>query len=132
MAEGRLISFWSDGPGAGRRTLARELALYWTDQSLDVLLIQVGDTPPHQNPADWVPRFRSLSPIMLRNFLVGPREAYGNIVFQELPESALLKELLKMVVPAYAWTIVIGPRELTPEVRPLLEASDLLIWVGRA
>ncbi len=130
MAAGKLISFWSDRPGAGKRTLARELAQYWTDQGRHVLLVQTEDAPTQQDPADWVTRFRSLSPILLQNFLAGQRGLYSHVAFQALPEPVLLKEVLDLVVRAYDWTVVLGPQELSSKSLPILDASDLLLWVS--
>ncbi len=130
MATNKLISFWSDKPGVGRRTIASALAQCWTDQGRDVLLIQTDNGSSHQDPASWVPRFRSLSPVLLRNFFAGPGGSSGRLYIQSLPEAALFKDVLDVVVPAYDWTIVLGPRDVCPEALPILDASGLLLWVS--
>ncbi len=147
MAEGKLISFWSGMAGVGRRTLAKSLAQCWADQGRDVLLLSVtpAEAGVQQNPidsgfrrndvcspdpADWVPRFRSLSPFMLRNFLADPGGTYGSLNFPNPPEAVVWKETLDLVLRAYAWTIVLGPQAVTDEALPILDASDLLIWVS--
>ena len=131
MAEGKLISFWSGAPCAGRQTLAKSLAQCWADEGRDVLLIQMGEGSTLQDPTDWVPRFWSLSPVLLRNFLAGPRGSYGCLSFLKTPDAVLWKEVLDLTLPAYAWTIVLGPQELSPDAVPILDASDLLLWVSQ-
>ena len=129
MDSHKLISFWAAEPGAGRRTLARALAEVWAEQGKDALLIQVENLPYTQDPAEWVPRFGSLSPLLLRNFLAGVQRSHGCLNLRQFPEPALLKDLLNVVVRAYSWTLVIGPRELTPGTFPVVDASDLLLWM---
>jgi len=46
-----------------------------------------------------------------------------------LPDAVLFKELLTLTAAAYAWTLIIGPRELTGAALPILDASDLLLWM---
>jgi pilus assembly protein CpaF len=133
MAESALISFWSDGPGARRRTVARALAQHWAERGQEVLVIEVvaaaeqGDV---HDPAIWVPRFRSLAPVMLRNFLSASRGSYACLKLQRLPESALLKEFLSLVKQAYSWILFIGSRELSETVLPIMDASTRLLWVS--
>src|SRR5437667_5778826 len=109
MAAGKVVSFWSDKPGAGRHTLARELAKYWTDQRRNVLLVQTETPPFQQDPSIWVPRFRSLSPTLLRNFLAGSFGSCGRLNLNQLPEAGLLKDLVGIASAAYDWTLVVGP-----------------------
>jgi len=144
MAHSALISFWSDGPGSGRRTLAHALAQHWTEQGQEVLVIEAGEVVPppsrgtlpgrpaysSHDPASWVPRFRSLAPVMLRNFLSGSRGSHACLRLPRLPESALLKELLGLVKEAYPWTLLIGPREFSEAALPVVDASTRLLWVS--
>jgi len=130
MAVRKVISLWSDKPAVGRKTLARSLAQYWREQGQEILLVQAGQSPYHQDPAGWVPRFRSLSPVLLRNFLAGPQGSYGCLNLAAFPDAVLMKELMTLIVQAYAWTIVLGPDELSREALPLLGVSDLLLWVS--
>src|SRR5205823_2864299 len=121
---------WCEKPGIGRRKIARTLAQCWADKGRDVLLIQIGDAPYHPNPAGWVRKFRSLSPFMLRNFLADPQKPYGRLHLQKIPEAPVLQDLLGLAANAYAWTVMIGPLELSAEALPILDASALLLWVG--
>jgi len=132
MGSGKLISFWSGESGTGGRTLARALAQYWAEQGMDVLLIDnVADHPvTFPEPASWIPRFRSLSPVMLRNYLAGPCGTFPNLNLGRLPVLILLKELLELAVRAYSWTLVIGPNDLGTEALPILDASARVLWVG--
>jgi pilus assembly protein CpaF len=76
-----------------------------------------------------VAKFKTLSPLMLRNFLAGPGDAYSGFLLPVLPEAALLNDLLALVARAYAVTLFVGPAELSEPSLPVLDASDLLLWV---
>src|SRR5579872_2843393 len=99
MAEPALVSFWSNYRGAGRRTVARALAQHWTEYGQNTLIIDVqGDVIPitSPDPSVWVPRFRSLAPAMLCNFLSDFPGAPACLKLSQLPECVLLKELLDL------------------------------------
>lgn len=138
MAEPALISFWSNHAAAGRRTIAHALAQHWTERGLDVLVIEVDNRSTaametvQADLASWMPRFRFLAPIMLRNFLSSSRGAHACLSLPQLPGGALLKELLSLVAKAYSWTLFVGPRELSDAVLPVMDASSRLIWVSSA
>src|SRR5690349_10955552 len=98
----RFITCWSTGENTGRGTLMRHLADHLTDQKSSVLLMNVGfpcdpqDNDHSQDPSDWVPRFKTLSPKLLRNFLAGPPGAYARLSLPTLPERSISKDLLPL------------------------------------
>src|SRR5258708_3327517 len=130
MAAGKVVSFCSEKAGVGRRMLVRSLAQHWAEQEQNVLVVQLQNPPYHEDPASWVPKFMLLSPLLLRNFLAGPRGSYGRLNLPRLPEPALLKELIGLLASAYAWILVVGPRDLSPQALSILDASDLLLWIS--
>ena len=131
MAARQIISLWSGCSGVGRRTLGRALAQQWAEEKEDTLLIQVDGRPDAPLPASWVPRFQALSPLLLRNFLMGTRDAHGNLHLDRLPEKALLVDMLALVSKAYSRIVIVGPAELSEDCLPILDASDLFLWVTR-
>src|SRR5690348_16148134 len=120
MAIGKLISFWSDKPGVGRRKLAHALAQHWTDEGRHVLLIRQAPSD-HPEISEWIPRFRSLSPTLLRNFLGGSSGSYGRLHAAAFHDAALLNELLDLTLKAYDWVISTAPNELSAPALPILD-----------
>ena len=85
----KLVAIFGCGPGAGRKTVAREMARQWGDSGKAVMILVIGpgedvlDPPVHAGRLeDWISRFRSLSPIMLRNYLSADGEGAARL---ELP-----------------------------------------------
>jgi pilus assembly protein CpaF len=128
----KIITFWSSEPGVGRRTLAKELALEWVREEKDVLVLEEGEPNLSEAPERWVPRFRKLSPMILRNYLADPDgDSYASLTLRGWPPNEILESLLEMVRRAFEWVLVVGPQGDSEGNVILLDSSDLLLWVER-
>jgi pilus assembly protein CpaF len=127
----KVITFCSPEPATGRRTLARELARALSDNGQSVLVLEQGQGPTPESPEQWVPRLAAVSPLLLRNYLADTQERYARCVLSPWPAEPLFKSMVSILRKAYAWILVVGPRDTSPDHIAVLDASDLLLWVAR-
>lgn len=129
----RLLAFWGCEPGAGRRTVARKLVGHWTDQGKSALLLTIDpeEVPSVPDPAAWVPRFQSLSPVMLRQYLSGNAGSHAVLSLNQWPLPDLLQSLMVLLKRSFDWIAACGPQERSSNETALLDASDLLVAVAR-
>jgi pilus assembly protein CpaF len=127
MADGKIITFRSSESSGGPCLLPDELACAWAEEGQTVIFFKEGEPNLSEDPASWVPRFKNLSPLLLRNYLADAQGAYARLTFPRLPPEPLLKDLLTLVKPAFRWVLVTGFQDSTENI-VLLDASDLLLW----
>ena len=132
----RLLVFWGCEPGAGRRTLARELARHWAERGQAALLLSVGSgaspsEPVAADPAAWVPQFQSLSPLMLRNYLATGAGPCAALRLDRWPAAGVCRPLIELLQRSFDWVAACLPQQWSAEEIAFLEASDLLVAVAR-
>ena len=120
----KLIAIFGCESGAGRKTVARELARQWGDAGKAVLCLVIGfdkdaavQSPHAGRLEEWIARFKSLSPVMLRNYLSADGEGTARLDLPAFPPVAVFRDLLDLLRPAFEWTLVSAPSAFSPEGR---------------
>jgi Flp pilus assembly CpaF family ATPase len=134
----RVITCWSAETGIGRRTLLTELARELEDANHSVLIISVGKEAQIDRPSEtlrpspdaWVSRFSSLSPSLLKNYLVEPNRQLGYIALPSWPNEAVIKKMLTLCNEAFDWVFILSPQDVSQESIAALDSSDLLLWIA--
>lgn len=129
MGYGRIITFRSSEQEFNPAHLAGDLASHWTEEGRSVLLLTKGPLNWGGDPVSWVPRFKDLSPVLLRNYLADPAGTYAKVSLPQLPTEPLWKDLIALAQAAFDWVLVVDTWDLSVENIPLLDAADLLLWV---
>lgn len=128
------IALWGCEPGAGRRTLARGLSRLWAEEGKSTLLFTIGpdsDIPSSPNLCDWIERFKSLSPLLLRNYLSRDPGSCARLHLREMPAADVLQALSPLLKRSFERLVTYGPQELSTENAVWLEQTDLLLCVAR-
>ena len=135
----KLIAVFGCEPGAGRKTIARELSRHWGDvgkTAMSLIIGSAGNTADQLSQSErleeWISRFKSLSPPMLRNYLSAEGEGAATLELLAFPPVALLRNLLGLLHAAYDWTLVSAPAAFSPEGVALLDHADLYLWIAKA
>src|SRR5262245_32494793 len=94
-------------PGVGCRTLARALAGELQARGLTVRLVRSSATDklPKDSLIEWISRFKSLAPMMLRNYLHDPNQGIAQWQLTGLPDTAVTADLLALLRGAFDWVI---------------------------
>src|SRR5579864_5805652 len=131
----KILTFYRCEPGAGRRTIALELARHWGEGGQAVMVLAIDPQTKTEAAGslsadleNWVPRFRSLAPVMLRNYLSASGESYAKVVLTKFPGATLMTDLLTILRKAFEWTVVLAPENSLADSVALLDQSDLLLW----
>jgi len=134
----RLIAVFGCEPGAGRKTISRELARQWGDTGKAVMSLVIASAKDAavqscraEKLEDWVPRFKSLSPIMLRHYLSAEGEDAAKLELPAYPPIAAFRDLLGLLHAAFDWTLVSAPAAFSPEGTALLDQADLYLWIAK-
>ncbi len=128
MDRGQLILFRSTAPRVGRASLIRELRCQWERQSIFCLsVIFEKENSNALDLAEWLERYRPLSPLLQRNALQSA-QSYGFLKLKETTPAAL-KEWLGLATSLYRWVLVSAPSENSESFVTLLDAADLLVTV---
>src|SRR5579871_3835877 len=135
----KLVTLFGCEPGCGRKTLAKELSRHWADSGKATLWVSlepsIGETPQaagHSDLENWVPRFKSLSPLLLRNYLQTERSGYSKLCLNKFPSVSLFADFLKLVRAAFEWSVITTPASFSAEGVVLLDHTDLLLWIAKA
>jgi len=132
------IMCWASEPKIGRRTLITELGREFELAHQSTLFISIGkdarittSTISRPGPEIWVPRFKTLSPGLLRNYLVETNRLQAYLTLDAWPTEAVLKPLLALCGEAFDWVFILAPQESSAESVAALDASDLLLWITK-
>jgi len=135
----RMIALHAGEPGCGLKTVSRSLAGHWAEQGRSVLWLALSAPPDRSRPGNalgnaltsWLPRFKNLTPVLLRNYLCDSEKPYAELTLFPRPSPALLAELLNAVHRAFEWTLVLTADILSTSSLPVLDEADLLLWISR-
>ncbi len=137
MVGQKLIVFAAGEPASGRRTIVERLAGHWSAQGKSVLVLSMRDDDIASaqdvalSPDDqWIERFKSLPPFLLRNYLSDPLGGPARRLLPRIPQD--VKGLFKLFRAAFDWTLILTPGLTAPPEIKILDQSDLLLWVARA
>jgi len=76
-----------------------------------------------------MPRFQSLVPNLLRNYLMDETLRYAVLNLAAIPASEIQRSMMNLLKKAFDWVLVISPQGDLPEDLALLDTCDLLLWV---
>ncbi len=130
----RSIAFWSCEPGAGRRTIAEECARYWSHSGVSTVLVTIGSAPhilDSSDPWEWIDRFESRSPELLRNYLLTDQENLAVLRLNVWPSALMTRRLAALLKRSFSWVVTSGTEALVPEYAAWLENADLVLAVAR-
>jgi pilus assembly protein CpaF len=130
---GKIITLWGAESKAGCRTIAQALGDELLSSGLNVLRVEIDSSFKNssKDPAEWIPRFKTLSPLLLRNYLNTGKSDCAQLSLSRIPEKTITRELMPLLRSAFDWVIWSSDVDWTPESLLILDQSHLLLWVAR-
>ncbi len=121
MASGKVIAF-------GNADM-EDLARIWPVDRDEIVVLRTGDQAPQAPLEVWLPRFKSLSAQMLRNYLASPQHTWGVLALDKVPSAGTARLLFDLLRRTYRWIAIPLPMELQPAHEALIEAADSVVWL---
>src|SRR5690349_1625041 len=100
----KCLVLWGSEPGVGRRTVSQALAAQLAVLEPNVVFVRIdrdAEITAKSNLTHWLPQFKMLAPVLLRNYLKPACDRYARLELSSLPSAAQVATLVSLLKQAF-------------------------------